>query len=68
MLVDLETGGRTEIDAINGAVVSEAAKHGIKVPANQMMTALVRARERRDKLFAAAAAMATAADDDETGM
>jgi 2-dehydropantoate 2-reductase len=68
MLVDLETGGRTEINAINGAVVSEAAKHGIKVPANQMMTALVRARERRDKLFAAAAAMATAAADDETGM
>lgn len=68
MLVDLETGVRTEIDAINGAVVSEAARHGIKVPANQLMTALVRARERRDKLFATAAALATAAADDETGV
>lgn len=47
MLVDLETGLRTEIDAINGAVVAEARRHGIPVPANQMMTALIRARERR---------------------
>jgi len=46
MLVDLETGIRTEIDAINGAVVSEATRHRLKVPANQLMTALVRARER----------------------
>jgi 2-dehydropantoate 2-reductase len=47
MLVDIETGTRTEIDAINGAVVSEARRHAIKVPANQLMTALVRAREGR---------------------
>jgi len=47
MLVDLETGTRTEIDAINGAVVSEARRHAIRVPANQLMTALVRAREGR---------------------
>lgn len=46
MLVDLESGTRTEIDAINGAVVAEAARHRLKVPANQVMTALVRARER----------------------
>ncbi len=46
MLVDLETGTRTEIDAINGAVVAEAARHRLKAPANQLMTALVRARER----------------------
>lgn len=47
MLVDLESGMRTEIDAINGAVVAEARRHGIPVPANQLMTALVRARERQ---------------------
>ncbi|MBA3276405.1 MAG: 2-dehydropantoate 2-reductase [Chloroflexia bacterium] len=47
MLVDVESGTPTEIDAINGAVVSEARRHAIKVPANQLMTALVRAREGR---------------------
>ena len=47
MLVDLENGTRTEIDAINGAVVAEARRHAIRVPANQLMTALVRAREGR---------------------
>lgn len=47
MLVDLETGTTTEIDAINGAVVSEARRHAIKAPANALMTALVRAREGR---------------------
>jgi 2-dehydropantoate 2-reductase len=47
MLVDLETGLPTEIDAINGAIVAEARRHAIKVPANQVMTALVRAREGR---------------------
>jgi 2-dehydropantoate 2-reductase len=47
MLVDLENGLPTEIDAINGAIVAEARRHAIKVPANQAMTALVRAREGR---------------------
>jgi 2-dehydropantoate 2-reductase len=47
MLVDIETGTPTEIDAINGAIVSEARRHAIKAPANQVMTALVRAREGR---------------------
>lgn len=47
MLVDLESGMPTEIDAINGAVVSEARRYAIKVPANHLMTALVRAREGR---------------------
>lgn len=49
MLVDLESGMRTEIDAINGAIVSEARRHGIPVPANQLMTALVHARERQQQ-------------------
>jgi len=47
MLVDVEMGTPTEIDAINGAVVSEARRHAIKVPANQLMTSLVRTREGR---------------------
>lgn len=46
MLVDLEHGSRTEIEAINGAIVSEARRERIPVPTNQLMTALVRARER----------------------
>lgn len=47
MLVDLETGLRTEIDAINGAVASEGSRLGVRTPANQLMLALVRAREGR---------------------
>lgn len=47
MLVDLESGTQTEIDAINGAIIAEARRHAIRVPANQIMTALVRAREGR---------------------
>jgi len=47
MLVDIETGTPTEIDAINGAIVSEARRHQIKAPGNGLMTALVRAREGR---------------------
>jgi 2-dehydropantoate 2-reductase len=50
MLVDLDAGMPTEIDAINGAIVSEARRHAIKVPANQLLTALVRAREGRVRL------------------
>jgi 2-dehydropantoate 2-reductase len=46
MLIDLEQGMRTEIDAINGAVISEANRVGIRVPSNQLVTALVRAREQ----------------------
>jgi 2-dehydropantoate 2-reductase len=52
MLVDLEAGIRTEIDAINGAIVSEAKRLRMRAPANQLMTALIRARERRSNLAA----------------
>lgn len=45
MLVDLESGLRTEIDAINGAIVREARRRGIPVPANQLVTSLIRARD-----------------------
>ena len=46
MLRDLETGGRTEVEAIHGAVVAAADDAGIEVPANRVVAALVRARER----------------------
>ncbi|MGH2557599.1 MAG: ketopantoate reductase family protein [Thermomicrobiales bacterium] len=46
MLCDVTDGIPTEIDAINGAVVAEAAARGISVPANCLALALVRARER----------------------
>jgi 2-dehydropantoate 2-reductase len=45
MLVDIESGLRTEIDAINGEVVRQARRHGIRVPINELMTILIRARE-----------------------
>lgn len=45
MLRDLERGERTEIEAINGAVVAAGARLGIATPANLLMTELVRARE-----------------------
>ncbi len=47
MLVDLEAGIRTEIDAINGAIVAESRRLRTRAPANHLMTALIRAQERR---------------------
>ncbi|HLU34288.1 MAG TPA: ketopantoate reductase family protein [Thermomicrobiales bacterium] len=46
MYVDLEQGLRTEIDAINGQVVRHAKRANIPVPANTLLTRLVRAHER----------------------
>jgi len=43
---DLDYKRRTEIDAINGAVVREAARLGIPVPYNQAITDLVKAIEK----------------------
>lgn len=45
MLQDLLRGRMTEIDSINGYVISLARKHGIKVPANETMYALVKSME-----------------------
>lgn len=44
MLQDLDHGRRTEVDAIHGAVVERAARHGLAVPATELVWALVNAR------------------------
>ena len=43
MLQDVRQGRRTEIDAINGAIVDEANRLGLPVPVNAMLTARIRA-------------------------
>ncbi len=45
MLQDLRHGRRTEIDAINGAVLREAAPLGIAVPVNAKLVEAIRQRE-----------------------
>jgi 2-dehydropantoate 2-reductase len=46
MLQDVEAGRRTEIATINGAVVRLGAAHGLAVPMNRAMVALVEGYER----------------------
>jgi 2-dehydropantoate 2-reductase len=46
MLADLQHRGRTEIGALNGAIVKRAAKLGLGAEMNRTVTALIRARER----------------------
>jgi len=45
MLQDVEAQRRTEIDAINGAVVREAKRHSVPAPLNAALHALVRGIE-----------------------
>jgi 2-dehydropantoate 2-reductase len=47
MLQDLERGRPTEIDAINGYVARRGGEIGIDVPANRLLTHLIRARVNR---------------------
>jgi 2-dehydropantoate 2-reductase len=46
MLEDVSTGRRTEVDAINGAVVRLGDRHGVDVTANRVVTALVHQRAK----------------------
>jgi 2-dehydropantoate 2-reductase len=46
MLMDVLAGRRTEVDAINGAVVRRGLELGVPVPVNQTLTRLVHALER----------------------
>ena len=45
MLQDLRAGRQTEVDSLNGAVVSLADEHGVEVPVNRALLSLIRARE-----------------------
>ncbi|MGH7707168.1 MAG: ketopantoate reductase family protein [Vulcanimicrobiaceae bacterium] len=45
MTIDLELGRRTEIDAVNGAIVSAGRRAGIATPSNEAVVRLVRARQ-----------------------
>ncbi len=45
MLEDVRAGRPTEVDFITGALVREAARHGVPVPLHQAMYRLVKARE-----------------------
>ena len=45
MLQHVEAGRRTEIDAINGALVRESHKLGLAAPCNEALTALLKGRE-----------------------
>ena len=45
MLQHVEQGRRTEIDALNGALLGYAARHGIPCPANETIVQLVKAIE-----------------------
>ncbi len=47
VLLDIEAGRPTEIDVINGAIGSEAARVGLEAPVNDTLTALVRAISSR---------------------
>lgn len=42
MRTDIDRGRPSEIEFINGAIVRLAAKHGIAVPANQLVTSLIK--------------------------
>ena len=46
MLADVRARRPTEIETINGAIVREARDHGLRVPLNESMVALVRGLER----------------------
>jgi 2-dehydropantoate 2-reductase len=46
MLEDLKRGGRTEIDAINGAVVRYGSEANVECPVNQVLVGVIRVMER----------------------
>ena len=45
MLLDHIAGRRSEIDVINGAIPREGARVGVPTPVNDLVCALIRARE-----------------------
>lgn len=49
MLQDVEAGRATEIDFLNGAIVSFGERHGVEAPLNRALTALVKGLERGER-------------------
>jgi len=47
MLQDIESGKKTEIDFINGAIAKIGKRHRVKTPLNSMLTVLVKGMEKR---------------------
>ena len=45
MLQDIRAGRRTEVDAMNGAVVRYGRESGIATPTNEILTLLIKALE-----------------------
>lgn len=45
MYYDMKAGKRTEIDALNGAIVRLAREKGLSVPANETITRIIKAKE-----------------------
>jgi 2-dehydropantoate 2-reductase len=47
MLQDILLGRKTEIDALNGAISSYARDHGLAAPYNDILTALIKFKEKK---------------------
>jgi 2-dehydropantoate 2-reductase len=45
MLQDIQRGRRTEIDALNGAVVTLGRRYGVPTPVNEVIVAMIKAKE-----------------------
>ena len=54
MMLDMEAGRPTEIDALNGALVREAARHHVAAPVNAFVTEVVRALESKQAMLGSA--------------
>lgn len=46
MLQDIRRGRKTEVDALNGAVVKLGQKYGLEMPVNKLITQMIKAKER----------------------
>jgi 2-dehydropantoate 2-reductase len=47
MLQDIQRQRRTEIDALNGAIVKLGEQHGVNAPINRFLTSLIKSLESR---------------------
>ncbi|NLU49374.1 MAG: 2-dehydropantoate 2-reductase [Syntrophomonadaceae bacterium] len=51
MLQDIQRGRRTEIEALNGAIVELGKRFGVPTPVNEVITQLVKAKETLNSSF-----------------